>query len=588
MGGIPRIARRAAALVSLLLAAGATAQPPVGKLGPGIVSQLNGTGEAEVFVMLREPPRAEGGGVQARRRAIRTLRAAVLSSCPPHAMHVRQQFSTVSGFTASVTAGGLATLLAHPAVLRVDPMMYGSGALAQSVPQIRADAVHRRDDVGQNVTVAVLDTGVEATHPDLAGSIVAEQCFCNGNCCPNGASRQSGPGSAFTNFVHGIHVTGIIVSKGIVAPVGVAPGAKVVAVKVLNDQNRGSLADWIAALDWIATERADVQAINMSLVSDSVYPGQCDDASAVNMAFAQVLNVLRARGTLTFVAAGNGGQTDAMGAPACIGAAVSVGAVTKGDEIWMSTDRDATLDVLAPGVAIVSTGPQGSTATLTGTSMAAPHVTGTAALMLAMNPGLGADQLESALKGTRRLVVDARNGLSFPRVNALSALNVVLDDTRPFAGGGGDRTDCLVEWSFPPATTTLRRPRTGGAMCRDNDPACDADRVPGRCTFQVSLCFNVSDRRLPRCGSDAPIVGYDLVSPSAAQPSDVDAANAGAISGALPPLPINDANHCTVPIAFVVPAEAKPGTKWLRFSARASDGRVDHDALRLVCLPSQS
>ena len=220
-------------------------------------------------------------------------------------IRVHHEFGVASAFTASATRAAISQLLADPMVLRVDPMQYGSGALAESVPQIKADTVHRRGDLGQGVTVAVLDTGFDPTTPDVAGSIVAQHCFCTGGCCPDGTSEQSGIGSAFTHAPHGNHVTGIIVSKGMIAPVGVAPAAKVVAVKVLNDSNRGFLGDWIAGLEWIATERPEVQAINMSLVSDAVFPTACDSTDSYNIAFAQVLGMLRARGTLTFVASGN-------------------------------------------------------------------------------------------------------------------------------------------------------------------------------------------------------------------------------------------------------------------------------------------
>ena len=568
-----------AALIAALLATGAAAQTPVSRLSPQVSAQLDTLGTAEVFVLLREPSQPRGGELETRRRAIHSRCAQVLAPLPAEDIRVHREFAIVSAFTASATSAAVARLLADPMVLRIDPMKYGSGGLAESVPQIRADAVHRRSDLGQGVTVAVLDTGFDPTTPDIAGSVSAEQCFCSGNCCPDGTSEQSGSGSARTQATHGNHVTGIIVSKGLVAPTGVAPGAQVVSVKVLNDSNRGSLSDWIAALDWIAVERPEVQAINMSLVSDSVFSATCDDADSYNVAFAQVLGMLRARGTPTFVAAGNSARTNAIASPACISSAVSVGAVLQNDEVWQGSNTYADLDLLAPGVGILSTGLGDSLATLTGTSMATPHATGSAALLLALNPTLTADQVENSLKRSGTRVLDTRNGFTYPRVNALGAMNAVLDVTHPMLGGGSAQRDCLVEWDMPPTMTTKRQP-ISGAVCHDNDPACDADQTPGRCTFPVSLCFNVPDRRLPDCPTDAPIVAYQRVQPRAGDA--IDTANAAALDAALPALPLAEVNRCTEPFSFVVPAGAE---KWIRLGVRAADGRRDSDRLRFTCVP---
>ncbi len=524
----------------------------------------------DVVVVLREPSGSASATLAARRRAIRRDRQAVLAAHGAPSLQVRRRFATVSAFTATLTTTDLERLRADPLVVRADPVRYGSAALSDSVPLIRADAAHNRDFIGDGATVAVLDAGIDASLPDFAGVVTAEECFCGGRCCPNGTARQSGPGSAFSRTDHGNHVCGIIASQGHTAPPGVAPGAGLVVVKVLNDRNRGSLDDWIAGLDWIAANRPDVRVVNMSLVSDAVFTGPCDSADATTLAFAQVIGVLRARGTLTVAASGNSGHSAGLAAPACVTAALAVGATTKDDVVWPFSNSDTTLDVLAPGVAITSVSGSGGTTVLSGTSMAAPHVSGTAALLFGLDPAAGPDAVEAALTRTGRRLVDGRNGRSFPRINALGAVNAVLEASRPVAGGGSRERDCLVEWDVPAGATTRSWP-LAQVTCRDGDTGCDADAVTGQCTVPLAACFNVVDRRLPRCSVTAPIVRYTLGGAGGA---------AAALTVALPPLPAGGADRCSDPVPIVVPAGA---TVRLRFTAAAADGRVDYDRLTISC-----
>jgi hypothetical protein len=308
-----------------------------------------------------------------------------------------------------------------------------------------------------------------------------------------------------------------------------------------------------------------------------------------------VLAPLRARGTLTFVASGNFALRDKMTAPACVSSAVAVGAVTKHDAIAPYSDADSALDLLAPGgtlsapnaqpypEAIRSTGLGGSAALLFGTSMATPHATGTAALLLSLDPTLSADALEGFLKSTGVPLLDGRNGLTFPRVNALAAMNAVVNVMRPLSGGGARGSDCLVEWNVDPPEIATALPHAT-LVCRDGD-TCDHDQTPGQCTFALSACFNVSDRRLPSCATDVAIVDYAVLSPAPGG-SAADVSNAAAIRSALPPLPMADLHACTTSINVTVPVGARKGVKWIRFFARAADGRVDYNRLRLICLPA--
>ena len=159
---------------------------------------------------------------------------------------------------------------------------------------------------GQGVTVAILDSGVDTDHPDLADDLDGQACFCSslsgeGGCCPNGLSSQTGPGAAEDDHGHGSNVAGIVTSNGVRAHAGVAPKAKIVAIKVIDRNNRFCCSsDVLAGLDWILTNRPDVDIVNMSLGTFTTYSGDCDGASATTMAFSSAINALRATGVLSF------------------------------------------------------------------------------------------------------------------------------------------------------------------------------------------------------------------------------------------------------------------------------------------------
>jgi hypothetical protein len=569
-------------LALLLASAAAAAQPAPATVGRQVEGALEVSEEVEVFVMLHEPrlPRRVGRAV--RHRAVTSARRAVLRSMPGKGFRIGTQPSLVSGFSAHVTRAGLAKLRSHPSVRRIDAMARGHAALAESVHLIGADAVQRRRHRGQNVTVAVLDTGVDTSHPDLSGRVVAEECFCRPACCPNGERRQSGPGSAFTSTVHGPHVTGILASQGLVAPVGVAPEVDIVAIKVLDERQLGLLVDWIDALDWIATNRPDVRLVNMSLVSAELHEGTCDDANSFTLAFAQLFDLLHPRGVATFAASGNVGQRRSIGVPACVEKAIAVAAVTKADRVWTGGNSSSALDLLAPGVSIASVGTAASSLSITGTSMAVPHAVGSAALLVALDPGLDANDIEHLLKQTGVPIEDPRNRRVVPRVDALAALRSWWHTVPPVLGGGARGKDCLAVWNvdaepLPPSRST------GRVTCGDGDETCDLDAEEGQCTVAASICFNAEDRRLPTCEA-SPISAYRLVEPSLRDADANDAENAAVILSALHSLPSNgSATVCTDPFELVVPAGEQ---RVIRFAAFAEDGRHDHDRLNLNCSPA--
>jgi subtilisin family serine protease len=268
---------------------------------------------------------------------------------------------------------------------------------ADSSPQIGAPEAWEAGFTGAGVTVAVLDTGIDATHPDLDEVVVGERDF-------------SGKGDVVDGDGHGTHVASILAGSGEAsdgANKGVAPDADLLVGKVLDDNGDGTLSGVIEGMEWAAAEGADV--VNLSLGS-LFFDVPSPDAVAVDELTEQY-------GTLFVVSAGNYGELGqgSVGSPGIAAKALTVGAVDDADEVTVYSSRggaDAGLlkpDVVAPGDGIVAARAAGTTAgdvvddlhvALSGTSMAAPHVAGAAAVLKQARPDLSATALRSALMGS--------------------------------------------------------------------------------------------------------------------------------------------------------------------------------------------
>jgi subtilisin family serine protease len=347
-----------------------------------------------------------------------------------------KQWGDSAVFSFDVDRSELDALRRDPRVAAVSIDEGGQGGLAESVPLVGADVLRRQGIDGRGHTIAVLDTGIDRTHPDFAGRIVAEQCFCDNfdgtGCCPGAMLQRSGIGAAEDDNGHGTHVSGIAAGGGAVASPGVAPAAMIVAVKVMDAQNRfRSFAQIYDALQWIADTRPDVEVINMSLGSFARYePAQCGGA-AIAIGLQPVIARLRQRGVLISASSGNDGDVKGMWLPACMDEVLGVGATydvpgPRGtpDAVVPFTNSSASLDILAPGADITSSRRNGGTVSFSGTSMAAPHVAGTILLIRQVSGhGLSADFLQELLRRTGKPVLDIRNGLTFPRLDALAAVS---------------------------------------------------------------------------------------------------------------------------------------------------------------------
>ena len=307
------------------------------------------------------------------------------------------------------TVTAIERLVASPMVRRVDAAPGGSGGLAEAVRLSGFDVLQRFGFDGTGASVAVVDTGFDSDHPDLQGALVDEACFCEPGCCPDGSSAQLGPGSAEDDHWHGTFVSGVIASQGAQAPIGAAPGASIVAVKLLDSQNRFTSALQIVdALDWLVSSDQSIQAVNLSLGTDALFSGECDTQTAWAAAIFDAVANLNQRGVTVVASSQNNGAVDRIAAPACLSNVVSVGSyIDSGVQFGQPADDSNTSDVLdlyAPGELIESSGVGGGRRFGSGTSFAAPQVAACAAILHAERERTPEVVLELLKLGNREVV----------------------------------------------------------------------------------------------------------------------------------------------------------------------------------------
>jgi len=313
--------------------------------------------------------------------------------------------------------------------------------LSESVPIIKPEQEWRQIEEyfdfeinGSEVRIAILDTGIDKTHPDLENKVILEKCFTD-------------EGKTTDGFGHGTHCASIAVGTGAASNdmyVGVAPGALLLNGKVLTDGGWGYSSWIIEGIEWAVEQNA--QVISMSFGADINGDGTDPESMTVDWATDQ--------GVTCVVAAGNSGygRMFTVGIPAVAKKAITVGATTKTDYMAGFSSQGPTADyrlkpdVCAPGVDIVAARSEGTTmgdpiadyyTMASGTSMATPHVAGAAALVLQTHPDWSPLMIKSVLMGHAKMLANEHLwSQGTGRIDVCEATNATLLVLEPSASFG--------------------------------------------------------------------------------------------------------------------------------------------------------
>lgn len=293
----------------------------------------------------------------------------------------RTYTSALEGFSVSMPEAKARELAADPAVAFVEPNRVERADVEQETPTWGLDRVDQRDlpldrsyestTDAANVTAYVVDSGIRAEHEDFEGRASYGYNFVDAN---ETASDCNG---------HGTHVAGTVGGK----THGVAKKVQLVAVKVLGCDNRGTTENVLAGYDWVARNAVAPAVVNVSIGGDV---GDAKDAAVRNMVEA---------GITVAVSAGNKDTDACEQSPAREESALTVAATAQDDSRSSFSNYGECVDLFAPGTGVESAGHESDTdiATMNGTSMATPHVTGVAALYVSKNPEATPSEVAEAL-----------------------------------------------------------------------------------------------------------------------------------------------------------------------------------------------
>jgi len=404
------------------------------KLSPQLTERLASQAGREVPVIITLNAEADTEDATSAGQVIRELRATAAASQRTVMADIdgpARRYWLVNAISTKVTATEAADLAANPAVESIDidapvsitqDMTAGiaGGVNGWGLDAIGAPAAWSTYGVtGRGVRLGSIDTGVDASHPQIAGSVVAWRDFVAGAPTP------------YDDNGHGTHTVGTMAGRNANGvQVGVAPEAEVVVAKAMGAQGTATSSTLLAAAQWMTDPDGNpATADHPTVINNSWTTGHVN-----NEWFRPMVQAWVAMGITPVFAAGNTGGE--VGSPSSYPEVIAVGATDQAGAVWSGSNRgtsswttgDQTVtvgkpDVVAPGVAVTSAVPGGYSA-YTGTSMATPHTAGTIALLKQVRPDLGTEQIRSILRQTAT-DIDAP-GIDLPsgagRINTLAAV----------------------------------------------------------------------------------------------------------------------------------------------------------------------
>ena len=354
------------------------------------------------------------------------------------------RYGIFNGVSAVVSSNELLNLKSNPSIKGIYQDFDVSVDLQDSVSLINATLanavrVNNVNITGKGQTICVVDTGVDRGHPALVNKVKAEYCFCS-SCCADGSNEMSG--NATDDNGHGTHVSGIAAGNSTI--IGVAPDAGIVAAKVCNSAGSCATADMIKGMEFCVSNRSlyNISAITMSLGGSTLYT-DVSTCEAVSAGFLAAVTNATINNIVFDASAGNSYDKSGITWPACVGDAIAVGSTTKTDLVSSFSNRGGLLDVWAPGSSINSSVPVGSCSmcaasrygVASGTSMAAPHVAGAAALLQQYykeknNLNLTPADVLYLLQAGGKPLADNQYGsdsqLTFSRINPYDSINLIM------------------------------------------------------------------------------------------------------------------------------------------------------------------